>query len=272
MPPKKDVPKVWLFTAAAVGVVGLSYAAYRFLFKSKVMSVNDVVKIMTDLNRAFEETMSGLQEMQQEMAEKARGMPRENVAELQRTFMETFRARITAREAEVCAANGVSPQELEAAVIEHRENPTVQYLVESLQKYYVDDEEEEAVDDADIPNLEKTIQVMSTMLELSIVVMEEVHKQVTAKLDPQAAAEGRKPKLTPQFVSTVNRVYAEQFTKVRSQVMQRMNITDGILAAASNKYMNEPEFTELIAKHKQEQARRFKALGLSQSEDDGDDE
>jgi len=234
---------------------------------------------MTELHQAFQEVLEGMKDLHAELNEKAQNLPEDKVAELQRSFTETFHERVNRREVEICKKHGVSSEELSASLLVHQEDPSLAYLVQSLGRFYGDDDEDgdkgdgsEDVDESEFPAMPEVVKAMGTVLELSIVVMEEVFKQVAAKLDPDAVAAGKTPKLTPQFVSVLNRNYTEQFMRVRAEVFQRMGITERVLTAASVKYQNAPEFVAMLKNHAAEKARRFKALGLAQIQGESNDD
>jgi hypothetical protein len=271
MPPKRRPQELAVAVVAAgvVGLVGLSYAAYRYFFTRRIMAVDDVITALSELHRVFAEEQANMEELKQELVDQAVGATKKRVYYLEKTMHESFQQRLAKREMEVAAAGGFTPDQLEESTRAHRDNETVQYLVEALQEFYKRPKAHGSGGKGDAAgmrlDLETTIKVMSTLLELSIVVMEEVHKQIAAQLDPNAAAEGRKPKLTQQFVAAINRTYAEQFMKVRAQVMERMGVNEQIINAASQQHQHEPQFQQLVANHKKEQQRRFLALGLNQN-------
>ncbi len=279
MPPKSSTSassnKLWIAVGAAASAVGLGYLAYRFFSKPASLDVKSLVVILTDIARSWQEIVESMEDMRREIEENSRKLPPAEVRAMQKAFMEAARQRVEEREIEICKEAGVSKEQLNAAVEEHQSDPAVAFLLQTLAQAYSGQDDDEEVDESSLPSLEVTVKVMATVLELSIVVMEEVHRQVTAKLDPEAAKAGKHPKLTPQFVSTLNTTYGEQFLRVRQEVFNRMNVDERIITAASVKYQNEPEFLDMLRKHTAEKTKRFRALGLAQaspSAADDDDE
>jgi hypothetical protein len=264
-------PNYLFLGAAAVGVAGAVALAYRFFFaRRKVIDVKALVKILTDIARAWQEVADGTEAQRSELLQLAQGKPASEVSRLQEQYALALKETIDAREAQIIADAGITRAELETACLAHADDPAVAFILRALSRVYAnDDDAAGGADDDGTPleplSLEVTVSVMSTVLELTVTEMEAAFRAVAARLDPSAATEGRAPRMTEAFRAQLNDEYGSRFLPAREKVFRERGVGERQLSASCIAHQHEPAFLEVTSAHQKRKAQVFRALGLSGS-------
>jgi hypothetical protein len=268
-PPLIDFTRFGRVVAGVAGVIG-AYAVgsvfYKYVFaprtESKTITPALLVKILTEIVKAWQESLAEAEQQRKSVLESLKPEEREMWPYIKSQITAALAAKLVKLEAQICLRAGISKPELRAACKRFESDPRVSFLLKMLASHQVT-RPDVGGPGAVALTLEQTLAIMSNVLELSITVMENTYKELIAEAFPDSVDSDKRPELTQELVNKLNTQYQQRFAALRKGYYDELGVHDMLVSRATMAYQQDQEFKKMLAAHSKAKQRRFAAMGLS---------